>query len=99
MTALRHFWRGELPLGEAFWLWGVLGGGVVSLFATLLVVMLLSLDAPAWLVVVLFVGHIPVNLFLLVGVWRSTSRPEVGENARLLARIAMAVWAALLCLV
>ena len=51
MTALRRFWRGELPLGEAFWLWGILGGGVVSLFATLLAVMLLSFDAPAWLVV------------------------------------------------
>ncbi len=79
MTALRRFWRGELPLGEAFWLWGVLGGGVVNLFATLLVVMLLSLDAPAWLVVALFVGHIPFNLFLLVGVWRS-AEPSRGRR-------------------
>lgn len=99
MNALRDFWQGDLPLHEAFWLWGILGGAVLALFATLFGLMLLTFEAPPWLVVALFVGHIPFNLILLVGVWRSAGRPEVGENARLLARSCMSVWAVLLSVV
>jgi hypothetical protein len=96
MTALRRFWQGDVPLGEAFWLWGILGGGVLALFATLFGLMLLTFGAPPWLVVVLIVGHIPFNVFLLVGVWRSAGGSAVGETVRLVARICMSVWAVVL---
>jgi hypothetical protein len=96
MTALRRFWQGDVPLGEAFWLWGILGGGVLALFATLFGLMLLTFRAPPWLVVALIVGHVPFNVFLLVGVWRSAGGDAVGENARLIARICMSVWAVVL---
>ena len=98
MNGLRRFSRGELPLGEAFWLWGILGGGVVNLFATLLAVMLLAFDAPAWLAALAFAAPIPVNVGLLVGVWRSSAQPGIAADSRLIARICMAVWATLLCL-
>ena len=48
MTALRRFWQGQVPLGEAFWLWGILGGGVLNLFGTLFVAMLLTSGTPTW---------------------------------------------------
>jgi hypothetical protein len=41
-AAVREFARGGLPLGQAFWVWGILGGAVVNLFATLAAVALLS---------------------------------------------------------
>ena len=45
MRAVVELWRGELPLGRAFWLWGVLGGGVVALFATILALALVTAGA------------------------------------------------------
>jgi hypothetical protein len=54
-----EFWRGDLSLGRALWLWGIIGGGVVSLFATLLALMLVVAGAPAWLAVLVFAAHIP----------------------------------------
>ena len=98
MRTIIGLWRGELPLGRAFWLWGVLGGGVVALFATLLTLALLTLalltgGAPAWLAVLAFAAHVPWNLVLLVGVWRSAGRPEVGRDTARLARLIIAAWA------
>ena len=60
-----EFWRGGLPLGRAFWLWGMLGGGIVSLSTTLLALMLVAAGAPAWLAVLVFAAHIPWNFVLL----------------------------------
>lgn len=99
MTALGRFLRGGLPVGQAFWLWGILGGGVLNLFASLLAVMLLTFDAPAWLAAIVFAAPIPANFALLVGVWRSSAQPSVGGDVRLLARIGMVAWATLLCLI
>ena len=99
MTALRRFWQGGLPLGKSFWLWGILGGGVLALFATLLGLMLLIFEASPWLVVALIVAHIPFNFYLLVGVWRSAGRSEVGRDARLIARICISAWLAILSLI
>jgi hypothetical protein len=99
MNSVREFWRGGLPLGEAFWVWGVLGGAVFNLFVTLLLVFLLTADVPAWLVAVLYAAHLPLNVALLVGVWRSAGRPEVTRDRAGLARAAIVVWVAGLILV
>jgi hypothetical protein len=99
VTSLRRFWRGDVALGEAFWLWGILGGGVFNLFATLLAAMLLTFEAPAWMAAAVFAAHIPANIALLAGVWRSSAQPNVGAERRLLARATMAVWTALMCLI
>ncbi len=99
MNALRRFWQGGLPLGEAFWLWGILGGGVLNLFATLAAAMLLTFAVPAWAAAAVFAAPIPANMALLVGVWRSAGRPEVGPDLRLAARLVMGAWAVILSLI
>ena len=93
-----EFWRGGLPLGRAFWLWGILGGGIVSLLTTLLALMLVAAGAPAWLAVLVFAAHIPWNFVLLVGVWRSAGRPEVGHAAANLVRLTILIWVVVLSL-
>lgn len=98
MSALGQFWRGHVPLGEAFWLWGILGGGVLNLFATLAAVMLLTSEAPAWAAAGVFAAPIPANIALLVGVWRSAGQPDIGGDRRLLARTVMTGWIVLMCL-
>jgi hypothetical protein len=47
MRTIVESWRGNLPLGSAFWLWGILGGGVISLFATLITLALVTDGVPA----------------------------------------------------
>jgi hypothetical protein len=94
-----EFWRGGLPLGRALWAWGILGGGVISLFATLFALMLVAAGAPAWLAVLVFAAPIPWNLVLLVGVWRSAGRPEVSRGAANLARMIILAWVVVLSLV
>jgi hypothetical protein len=93
-----QFWRGGLPLGRAFWLWGILGGGIVSLLTTLLALMLVAAGAPAWLAVLVFAVHILWNFVLLVGVWRSAGRPEVSHAAANLVRLTILVWVVVLSL-
>ena len=93
-----EFWRGGLPLPRAFWLWGILGGGIVSLLTTLLALMLVAAGAPAWLAVLVFAAHIPWNFVLLVGVWRSAERPEVGHAAANLVRLTILCWVLVLSL-
>ena len=82
MGSILEFWRGGVPLGQVFWLWGLLGGAVINLFATLLMVFLLTAGAPAWIAAVLFAAHLPVNVLLLVGVWRSAGRPRLPVTPR-----------------
>jgi hypothetical protein len=93
-----EFFRGGLPLGRAFWRWGILGGGIVSLFATLLALTLVAAGAPAWLAVLVFAAHVPWNLVLLVGVWRSAGRPGVTPGVANLARVVILAWVAVLSL-
>ena len=93
-----EFWRGGLPLPRAFWPWGILGGGIVSLSTTLLALMLVAAGAPAWLAVLVFAAHIPWNFVLLVGVWRSAGRPEVGHAAANLVRLTILIWVVVLSL-
>jgi hypothetical protein len=93
-----EFYRGGLPLGRAFWLWGILGGGIVNLVSTLLALTLIAASAPAWLAVLAFAAHIPWNLMLLVGIWRSAGRPEVSPAAANLARTIILAWVVVLSL-
>jgi hypothetical protein len=87
-----EFLRGGLPLGRAFWRWGILGGGIVSLFASLLALTLIAAGAPGWFAMLALAAHIPWNLVLLVGVWRSAGRPEVSPAAANLARLVILAW-------
>jgi hypothetical protein len=98
VTRLRSFWRGEVALGRAFWLWGIVGGGLVNLYVTLLGLALLAAGVPAWLAVLMLVAPIPWNLVLLVGVWRSAGQPAVARDIALAARLTILVWIVGLCL-
>lgn len=98
MGAIGEFWNGELPLARAFWRWGILGGAVVGLFSSALALTLVAADAPGWLALLVFAAHIPWNLVLLVGVWRSAERPEVGRDTANLARLAILAWVVALSL-
>ncbi|WP_342240268.1 hypothetical protein [Inquilinus sp. OTU3971] len=98
MQAIVRFWCGELPLGRAFWLWGILGGAIVNLVSTLLALMLLTAHAPTWLAALVFIAHLPWNVVLLIGVWRSAGRDETSRKTADLARMTILAWVVALSL-
>ena len=60
--------------------------------------MLIAAGAPAWLAVLVFAAHLPWNLVVLVGVWRSAGRPEVSRATANLARLVILAWVIVLSL-
>jgi hypothetical protein len=74
MTRLWAFWRGELPLDEAFWTWTVTIGMTINVLAIIALLTLISLDRP-WEALV--AGHaftMPYNIMAVIGTWRSAAR-------------------------
>jgi hypothetical protein len=96
MGKIGRFWRGELPLGQAFWSWGILGGVAVSAASTVLALTILNAGGPGWLALLAYLAHVPWNVVILVGVWRSAARAD--DASANLARMAIAVWALVLTL-
>lgn len=79
MKSLQAFWRGDLPLAEAFWTWTVTIGLLVNLSTTIAFLTLISLDR-TW--AALFVGYafsVPYNIMAVIGTWRSADRYQ-GQN-------------------
>lgn len=67
-------WRGQVPLTVLLWrdMLGV--GTVVNLTATVLALILILQDAPAWLAVALHLLPLPYNFFLCAALWRRPDR-------------------------
>ena len=87
MSGLTRLWRGEVPLGEAFWTWAVLGGTAVNLLTSLAFLVLMSADRPLAAFAAGYGLAVPYNIVAAVGVWRAADRYEGDRNKAELARI------------
>jgi hypothetical protein len=99
LTRLRAFWRGDLPLEEAFWTWTVTIGLTVNLLAIIALLTLISLDRP-WEALV--AGHaftVPYNIMAVIGTWRSAEYYQGPTIHADLARGASVILMAVLSLV
>jgi hypothetical protein len=76
MEKLRALWMGDLPLGDAFWMWAVIGGLLVNISTSLLFLILITLDQ-LWLAFIVgYAFSVPYNVAVTVGVWRSAERHD-----------------------
>lgn len=97
MGRLRALWRGELPLGEAFWTWAVLGGLLVNVPTSIAFLALVAADLPLLALIVGKGLSLPYNLLATVGVWRSAARSgfpllaDLGRGAVLLLMAALSL--------
>jgi len=91
MRLLHRLWRGELPLGEAFWTYAVLGGLLVNAVTTLSLLVLIAVDRPLAALVAGYALSVPYNVVARVGVWRSGARHEGPRLRADLIRIATLV--------
>lgn len=73
MRKLLSLWRGELPLGEAFWTWSVTVGLAVNMSSVMLLLTLIILDAPEMFFLACTALSLPYNILAIVGVWRAAN--------------------------
>lgn len=74
MERLRALWTGNLPLGEAFWTWALLGGLLVNVSTSVLFLVLITADHTWPALIVGYGFSVPYNIAVAVGVWRSAAR-------------------------
>ncbi len=92
-SLVRSLWRGEVPLGRAFWWYTVILGSLLNLLTTVLFMMLLAFEVPPALAFVAYVFPVPYNLFILFAVWRSADSYRGSPEHALLARVTVTLWA------
>jgi hypothetical protein len=95
MSKLTSLWQGDLTLRDAFWDWVVLGGLLVNVTTSILLLVLLTYDQP-WVALIVGKGFsLPYNLMVTVGVWRSAKRHDgpvlQADAARIATLILMTV--------
>ena len=69
---IKKFWQGKVSLGVSFWVWYVIGGGVLSL--PFWIIPDAALDSSLGLSIFIslyFIFMVVVVIFLMMGVWRS----------------------------
>ncbi len=74
MRKITDLWRGDLPLGDAFWTWAVMGGLVVNVSSSLVFLWLITIDHPIPALLVGYGLSLPFNALATVGVFRSAAR-------------------------
>jgi hypothetical protein len=94
MGKIMDLWRGDLPLGDAFWTWAVLGGLVVNVSTSLIFLWLITIDQPIPALLVGYGLSLPFNALATVGVWRSAARHDGAMVQADLARGAVLLWMA-----
>ena len=70
----RRLWRGDIPLGTAFWTYTVVYGIILNLVCTGLGLALYLLTDNAILAFLVHLLPLPYMGFATVGVWRSADR-------------------------
>jgi hypothetical protein len=95
---LGDLWRGELPLGSAFWTYAVLIGATANIAATAAMMTALAAGAHGVVGLAIHLSPLPYNVTMTVGVWRSAARHSASPHHAQAARIAVVAWAILLSL-
>ena len=93
MPLIRYFrslWLGAFPLQRALWTDMLAIGTIVNLVTFFAAMAFFATDMPTWIGVLLYVAHIPYNIVVFTGVWRSAAREPA--DARWFARAVALVW-------
>jgi hypothetical protein len=76
LAGLGRLWRGDLPLHDAFWTWGLLVALPINLSTSFAFLWLISIDRPLEALVIGNIPSVPYNLVWAVGMWRSAAQLE-----------------------
>lgn len=90
-SIIRHLWNGDAGLDKTYWLWGVVGGFVLTLLARLLAVLADAEDAG--LAVALVVILLMYGIFMCHSIWMAAKKYQGWWVWRQLARLSVFVGA------
>jgi hypothetical protein len=93
--ALSRLWRGDLPISDAVWIWGLMVAVPLNLVGSIAMLLLVSIDRPWAGLLVGSIPAVPYTFVCAVGIWRSLARVN-NETVRALARAATVLAALLL---
>ena len=89
-------WRGDFPLGQAFWECAIVYGTIANIVATAAAIAAVAGGLPDALGVGLFLTPFPYILTAVVGVVRSANRYQGPPMWAGLAKVAVIVWGAVM---
>jgi hypothetical protein len=95
----RELWRGDLPLGQAFWEYAIAYGTIANLVATGAAIAAATLSLPDVIALCLFLSPLPYILAAVVGVFRSANKHRGSPEWATVAKIAVIVWGAVMVFV
>ncbi len=75
-------WRGEVPLARVFWEYTIGWATLINLLCTGAALVAFLKGAPAWLGLLLHFAALPLNVLLVVSVWRAAERERESALAR-----------------
>ena len=99
INLMGQLWRGDLPLSQAFWRFGVLFGIAINLALSALALLAHVVFGSIVLTGIIHFAAVPYNALVFAGVWRSADRHTGPSWEAGLAKAAIvAIFVALLIL-
>jgi hypothetical protein len=93
---LAALWRGDVPLGQAFWKYAIVYGTIANIVATTAAIATVVVGLPDALAICLFLTPLPYILTALVGVVRSADKYRGPPQWAAMAKIAVILWGAVM---
>jgi hypothetical protein len=90
---LSELWRGELPLGLAFWHYAIGYGTIANILATAAAIGAVLAGLPDVVAILLHFLPLPYVAIAVVGVWRSAARYRGDPSWANIAKAAVIAWA------
>jgi hypothetical protein len=87
-------WKGDVPLGQAFWGYAIVYGTIANVVATAAAIAAVAASLPDALAIGLFLVPIPYILTAVIGVVRSADRYQGPPMWASMAKVAVIMWGA-----
>ena len=95
---LAALWRGDIPLGQAFWEYAIAYGTIANIVATAAAIATVAVGLPDVLTIGLFLIPLPYIFTAVVGVVRSADKYQGPPQWATMAKIAVIMWGAVMVL-
>jgi hypothetical protein len=95
---LAALWRGDIPLGQAFWEYAIAYGTIANIVATAATIATVAAGLPDALAISLFLMPLPYILTAVVGVVRSAGKYRGPPQWATMAKIAVILWGVVMVL-
>ena len=90
---LIQFWRGDIPLPRAFWVYSIAYGSLIHALASIVALAILAADGPVALALSAFLSPAPYTILAVTGVFRSAARYKGAPHWPQLAKLGIVLWA------